>query len=182
MIHTANMPDSEHTEKHQINTISANVKPVTNVAKSHLSITCQTQFRRFWRWALALSLSLALLPAHADVIQIDNEELKSLLEQGVPLIDVRRADEWKQTGVVEGSHLLTFFDAKGNYDVKQWLAELDQIAPNDQPFILICAVGGRTGNISKLLDRRLGFTGVHNLTKGIRGWIKAGEPTTPWSP
>jgi len=182
MIHITRMLNSERREKRPVNKVNATMTPATQMSQSHSLITRQTRFRRFWRWALALSLSLLLLPAHADVIQVDNEELKSLLEQGIPLIDVRRADEWKQTGVVEGSHLLTFFDAKGNYDVKQWLADLDQIAPNDQPFILICAVGGRTGNISKLLDRRLGFTGVHNLTKGIRGWIKAGEPTTPWSP
>ena len=148
---------------------------------THMATTAQSRLNTFWRWALALCLSLMLLPVHAEIVEVNNDELKTLMEQGIPLIDVRRADEWKHTGIVEGSHLLTFFDAKGNYDVKQWLADLEKIAPDDQPFVLICAVGGRTGNISKLLDRRLGYTGVHNVTDGIRGWIKAGEATTPWS-
>ncbi|MBX2826359.1 MAG: rhodanese-like domain-containing protein [Gammaproteobacteria bacterium] len=147
--------------------------------------TLDTTVRRYHRLLVHCLAVIALLmstAAVADITQVDNNELKKLLADGVPLIDVRRPDEWKLTGVVEGSHLLTFFDAKGKYDVKQWLAELEQIAPDNQPFILICAVGGRTGSIANLLDRKLGFTGVHNVTKGIRGWMKAGEPTAAWSP
>jgi len=127
-------------------------------------------------------LLLLVAPVHAEVTQLDNNGLKALLAKGIPLIDVRRPDEWKKTGIVEGSHLLTFFDAKGKYDAQAWLSELEKIAPDDKPFILICAVGGRTGSISKLLDRKLGFTGVYNVTRGINYWIKSGEPTTPWSP
>lgn len=44
---------------------------------------------------------------------IDNAQLKSLVEQGVPLYDVRRPDEWRQSGVVAGSRKLTFVDASG---------------------------------------------------------------------
>ena len=121
---------------------------------------------------LALSFQL-----FADVGQVSNSELKKLRDQGVALIDVRRPDEWASSGIIEGSHLLTFFDKNGRYDVQEWLTELDRIAPDDQPFVLICEVGGRTGNISRLLDEKLGFTGVHNLTKGIRHWIKNGEET-----
>ena len=49
-------------------------------------------------------------------------------EQNVPIIDIRRPDEWRSTGVISGSYLLTFFDAKGNYNLNQWLAELNDIA------------------------------------------------------
>ena len=125
----------------------------------------------------------------AEVEQVSNEELKALREQGVVLVDVRREDEWQRSGTIEGSHLLTFFDKRGQYDIEQWLKDLDAIAPDGAPFVLICEVGGRTGNISRLLERipQYGAQGdrasrVHNLTKGIRHWIANDEPVVPYTP
>ena len=42
---------------------------------------------------------------------VDNAQLKTLIAQGVPVYDIRRPEEWRQTGVVEGSRTLTFVDA-----------------------------------------------------------------------
>lgn len=125
--------------------------------------------------AVLLSLSAA---AQAAVTHIDNDKTRELLAEGIPLIDVRTASEWKQTGIVEGSHLLTFFDEKGNYDIKKWVADLEEIAGKGKPFMLICAVGGRTDNISQFLDQKLGFTKVHNVKKGIVQWLSANKPVT----
>ena len=121
------------------------------------------------------------LSVQADVVPVNNDALKKLIQEGVPLIDVRRKDEWLATGVVEGSHLLTFFDAAGRYDVEQWLHELEQIVSPGQPFMLICEVGGRTGSITSFLDKKLQLPGVHDVSAGIRGWIKAGEPVVPYA-
>lgn len=132
-------------------------------------------------YALTVLLTIPVF-SFADVTQVSNDELKALQESGVELIDVRRPDEWQLSGVIEGSHLLTFFDKAGRYDMDKWLTGLQKIAPDDQPFVLICEVGGRTGSISKLLDQKLGFTQVHNLTKGIRHWIKTGETTVAHQP
>jgi len=55
-----------------------------------------------------LPLLLVALPVSAELINIDDEKLQALIEDGTPGVDVRRADEWRQTGVIEGSHLLTF--------------------------------------------------------------------------
>lgn len=129
-----------------------------------------------------LLLDFCSMSVHAEVTQVDNETLKELREQGVALIDVRREDEWRHTGMIEGSHALTFFDKAGRYNVQKWLSELEKIAPNDAPFVLICAVGGRTKSISNLLDKKLGYTQVHNLTRGIREWITKGEKTVAYQP
>ena len=99
-----------------------------------------------------------------------------LLEQKVPIIDIRRAEEWTQTGIVEGSHLLTFFDAAGNYDARAWLAQLEPIAGKDDPLILICRTGRRTGIVSQFLDKQLGYQKVYNVTKGITHWIDQQHP------
>ena len=81
------------------------------------------------------------MPLHADVIHVDSAGLQRLRTEGVTVIDVRRAEEWSKTGVIEGSHLLTFFDAKGRYDLDRWLPALAAIAESDQPVALICHSG-----------------------------------------
>lgn len=126
---------------------------------------------------VGLTSILFAAPLRAEVAQADNEMLKQLIAQGVPVIDVRTASEWQQTGVIEGSHLLTFFDESGNYDAEAWLAQLATIATDDQPLALICAVGGRTQAITTFLDQKLGYSKVHNVTAGIRAWISAGNET-----
>lgn len=120
-------------------------------------------------------ISLFSLPLRAEVINIDNAEMRQLLEQGVPIIDVRRPEEWRQTGVVKGSHLITFFDRKGNYDINGWMASLSKIAGPDDPFILICRTGNRTGTISRFLGQKLAYHQVHNVTRGITDWIAKGN-------
>ena len=98
-----------------------------------------------------------------------------MMANNVPVIDIRRADEWKGTGVIQGSYKMTFFDARGKYDMDKWLAELDKIAPKDEPFVLICRSGNRTGQVSNFLDKKLGYKKVYHLKNGIKKWIKAGD-------
>ena len=128
---------------------------------------------------LLLLLSLLLLPAvvQAEIIDIDNAQLQKLLAQQVPLVDVRTAPEWTETGVIKGSHLLTFFAADGSYDARTWLAELAPIAGKNDPLILICRTGHRSGVISKFLDQQVGYKTIYNVRKGILYWIDKGNPT-----
>lgn len=137
-----------------------------------------TQLRQIIPLCL-LTLSIFITsPLRAELINIDNTELKELLDEGVPIIDVRRVDEWNDTGIVEGSHLLTFFDDKGRYDAKKWLSELQENVDTDQPVIIICQVGGRTSIIGKWLGQQLGT--VYNVEDGIVGWMKGeGETVVP---
>lgn len=131
---------------------------------------------------VASILLLVTFSVYADVTEVDNQKLQTLIESGVPVIDVRREDEWLKTGVIEGAHKLTFFDKKGKYDAQKWLSELDKIAASDEPFVLICAAGVRSKAIAKLLDKRLGFTQVHNHTKGMNYWLKKGLAVEPHKP
>lgn len=128
---------------------------------------------------LALGVPVQLM---ADVTDVDNASLQSLQAEGVVIIDVRRPDEWKNTGIIEGSHGITFFDEKGRYDVNAWLAEISELVSPDEPFVLICARGVRSSKIAGLLDKRLGYSAVHNVTEGILDWIKQGKPVVAWKP
>ena len=111
--------------------------------------------------------------------EADNSQLQSLIDAGVPIIDVRTAGEWKQTGIIPNSHLLTFFDEQGKYDVQTWLGALQNIAQPDQPMALICATGGRTKAIAHFLSTQLGYQQVYNVSEGIYAWIKEGREVIP---
>ncbi len=111
----------------------------------------------------------------AEVGDLTNDQAKQLMAENVPVIDIRRPDEWQSTGVIKGSHLLTFFDRKGHYDMEKWLAELDKIAGKNDKFILVCRSGNRTGQVSAFLDRKLGYKKVYHLKNGITKWIRAGD-------
>lgn len=125
------------------------------------------------------ALGLGALAAQAAVIDIDNAELARLAASGVAVIDIRTEPEWKETGVIAGSHLLTFFDEKGNADPAAWLRKLQAIAGPGQPVAVICRSGNRTQPVSRLLFQQAGYPTVYNVKKGIRAWAAEGRPLVP---
>ncbi len=65
---------------------------------------------------LLLVALLLVLPVRATVVDVDNTELARLVAAGVPIIDIRTEGEWKETGIVPGSRLFTFFNEHGRAD------------------------------------------------------------------
>ena len=127
--------------------------------------------------AFCAMLALGGLPLRAEVIDVDGAGLERLRAEGVPVVDVRRAEEWRETGVIEGSHLLTFFDRQGRYDLERWLPALARIAESGQPVAFICRSGKRSGRVARMLDERFGYGRVYTAREGILGWIGEGRPT-----
>lgn len=140
-------------------------------------LTC----KRIAPFFLALGFLVAPL-ANAEVMELDNAGLKRLVAEGVAVIDIRRTDEWQQTGVIKGSHLITFFHDKEYkvFDMAAWLEALRKVAAPDQPVVLICRSGNRTKSVTSYLDRSAGYTKVYNVTEGITRWISEGNPTVPY--
>ena len=131
---------------------------------------------KFYAFKLILIINVLVASfAFSDVIEIGNIELKSLLQKNIPLIDIRRKDEWKSTGIVENSILMTFFDKNGKANTNEWLKELNKIANKNDPVILICRTGRRTGIISKFLSEKVGYRLIYDVTDGITDWIKKGN-------
>ena len=128
------------------------------------------------RCLTALVLSLVTTLAQAELIDIDNDELQRLQAAGVPVVDVRTAPEWQETGIVPGSHLLTFFGDGGRAEPVAWLRKLQPIATPGQPVILICRSGNRTRTIGNFLSGKVGYTKVYHVSRGIKDWIKDGNP------
>ena len=113
---------------------------------------------KFYAFKIILIINVLVASfAFSDVIEIGNIELKSLLQKKIPLIDIRRKDEWKSTGIVENSILMTFFDKNGKANTNEWLKELNKIAKKNDPVILIFRTGRRTGIISKFLSEKVGY-------------------------
>ena len=131
---------------------------------------------KFYAFKIILIINVLVASfAFSDVIEIGNIELKSLLQKKIPLIDIRRKDEWKSTGIVENSILMTFFDKNGKANTNEWLKELNKIANKNDPVILICRTGRRTGIISKFLSEKVGYRLIYDVTDGITDWIKKGN-------
>ena len=106
---------------------------------------------------------------------IDNQQLKALQTQGIPVYDIRRTDEWTQTGVVEGSLRLTFVDDKGRV-MPDFVAKFTQAVDKNDPVILICRTGNRTDVLARALAEQLGYTKIYNVKDGITRWISEGQP------
>ena len=106
-------------------------------------------------------------------IGLTAKELAAKLADHV-LVDIRRPEEWQLTGVIDGSHLLTFYDASGNADVAGWMAELTRIATPDDELVLICRSGYRTGIILDFLHAQTPYKQAQHLTNGILGWLEQG--------
>lgn len=127
----------------------------------------------------ALLAGLQMPAAHAEVVNIDNAELTRLAAQGVPIIDIRTTGEWKSTGVIAGSRLLTFFDERGNADPARWLASAKGAAKQDQPIILICRSGNRSQAAAQFLSDRAGYGTVYNVNGGLNSWLAEKRPVVP---
>lgn len=105
---------------------------------------------------------------------IDNAQLQSRLEQGIKLIDIRRPEEWQQTGVVEGSIKSTAFDADGRF-LASFVEMLERTVQPDEEFVVICRTGNRTAALSNWLVTRGGYKNVLNHRDGITDWIGKGR-------
>ena len=112
----------------------------------------------------------------AEIKVINNIEVKDLISKGVPLIDIRSPIEWKETGVIEGSHLITFFNDKGKVNLDNWYVKFNIVADKSKPFILICASGVRSKFASFILSNQFSFPKIYDASEGISGWLKQGQP------
>jgi rhodanese-related sulfurtransferase len=124
--------------------------------------------------ALLTSLSLA-----ATLGSVNVKQLKTLQEEGVPVIDIRTPQEWKQTGIIKGAHQMMFFDAQGKDHAQEWMSNLAKITKDkSRPLIIYCAHANRTKAVGNWLVDKLGYTHVYELKGGIEyGWRDKGEST-----
>ncbi len=90
----------------------------------------------------------------------------TLPAQGYRIIDVREGHEFTgELGHIAGATLVPLAGVLAN-----------AIAWNkDEPLLLVCKSGGRSGNAAQALTR-MGFSKAMNLVGGMLAWNSAGRP------
>ena len=94
----------------------------------------------------------------------------------VLLIDIRRPEEWRDTGIAESAKPVSMHE-------KGFVEKLLALTGGDRskPLALICAAGVRSSFLQSQLSR-LGFTSVIDVSEGMLGsaagdgWLKVGLP------
>ena len=125
---------------------------------------------------LLTALSACSEPPYGN---LDNPQLQLMLEDNVPLYDIRRPEEWRQTGVIEGSQLLTFVDAGGRVQA-DFINRFTAAVGKDDTVMLICRTGSRTSTLARYLVEQMGYTQVFNVRHGITRWISDDMPIKKW--
>ncbi len=104
---------------------------------------------------------------------------KEILENSdMKVVDVRTDMEWQQTGVVPGSHTITFFDHMGNYDAEGFLKAMDDLGGKSVEIGLICRTGSRTAQIAGFMAQQ-GYN-VKNLAGGVMKLMSEGYDLEPY--
>jgi len=134
------------------------------------------------RFLITFCCLIVAFGVRAEIIDINSAELAKLTARGIPLIDVRTAAEWEQTGVVPGSHLLAFFDERGKSDPAVFLERAKAIAKPGDPVIVICRSGNRTKTVSKFLSQEAKYAKVYNVKDGFLAWANEGRPIASAAP
>lgn len=125
---------------------------------------------------------LFALPAWALEIMSAPDARKAVQSGEIILIDVRTPDEWRETGIADVATPITMHN-------NQFLSRLQTVI-NENPgkkIAFICAVGGRSGAITRELESR-GYTDLIDVSEGMlgspngAGWIKRGLPIKPADP
>ncbi len=144
----------------------------TNTTSATPAVTTETPSTT--NVASTAAVSMAAPTKIGKIEDIDNNQLQTLLDQGVTLVDIRLPDEWKQTGIIKDSKLLTLFDEKGAIN-PEFPSKINQIAPTNKPVAIICRTGNRTQIGAQMLSQA-GYGQVYNVQRGITSWIKEGRP------
>ena len=121
-------------------------------------------------------VSTAASAGEPGYTNVDNAALEALIDDGVKIVDVRRPDEWRATGVIPGSALLTAFDARGRFN-PDFPAAFEALVNRGEDVILICRSGNRSTVLARALSAQAGYTHVYNVAGGIVGWMEDGNPT-----
>ena len=110
---------------------------------------------------------------------IDNNQLAQMMKDGVTLVDIRRKEEWQQTGIIKGAKTITFFDKYGRIN-PNFVSEFKALVKPDQPVALICRTGNRTRAASQAISQQLGYKKVYNVSHGMMSWIAEKRPVVAY--
>ncbi|SEW35256.1 Rhodanese-related sulfurtransferase [Aliiroseovarius sediminilitoris] len=121
------------------------------------------------------ALATATLAQNRD-IWTSAEAFEALKQDLIRMLDIRSAEEWRQTGVAQGAWPVSLHDER----FPERLFAARDLAET-RPVALICATGGRSGSVMSSL-RKSGYDSFIDVADGMLGsrsgpgWVKAGLP------
>ena len=126
---------------------------------------------------IILIIALLVSSILAEFKGITPKELLSMQAKGIPVIDIRTKQEWKDRGIIKGAKLMTFFNKRGEPLIAEFMFKLGSLVKSkDKPFIIYCAHANRSKTLGKWLSGTMGFKHVYELKGGIEyGWINKGK-------
>ena len=133
---------------------------------------------------LLLSGVLSASPTASGPLVLTAPEARDMYEAGnLTIVDIRRPEEWRGTGVADGVVRINMLHPGGP---KGFMDELLRQVGGDKnaPIGLICRTGNRTSTVQRYLVAQ-GFTSVYNIREGMAGsgagpgWLARGLPVDP---
>ena len=122
---------------------------------------------------IALNFYAKLYPPENLVIEdLSGKKLASASEYYV--VDIRTPNEWKETGVIKGAHLLTFGSPES------FLNEIRPKLASYQKLALICRSGNRSSRAARKVTKRVNWSVVDvqgGMTRVLGNGYKTVQPT-----
>ena len=117
---------------------------------------------------LLLAVLLIFAPAALSQTVVSPDQALQLARgDRVTIIDIRRPDEWHQSGLPAGTERAMVRLSRGPNEFLHKIAKLTQ-GDKSKPIALICTAGVRFGYAAKLLASR-GYTQVMDISEGMLG-------------
>ena len=102
------------------------------------------------KYLLTVMALVLALPALAK--DLSPKELMTYQSNGVLIVDIRRNEEWTDTGIINGAKTITAFTKAGSLH-PDFQVKFASLVPNpDTPFILYCRSGRRTEILRDALE------------------------------
>ena len=120
-------------------------------------------------------------PSFAGSQLSPRQAFEAAREGSIFLVDIRRPDEWKATGIPDGAHPI-------DMRRKDFIAALDAVtgARKSAAIALICARGVRSAYLSNILTQA-GYSSILNVPEGMLGsragpgWLESNLPVRPFA-
>jgi rhodanese-related sulfurtransferase len=122
-------------------------------------------------------INVEIPPALANV---NPQQLIQAQKNNALIIDIRRSEEWLETGIIDGAKTITAFTKEGNLHPQFRENFLPLIKELDENILLYCRSGNRTAMLGAALVDQLGLTNVKHLSGGILEWKGQGLTTVEY--
>ena len=123
-----------------------------------------------------LSILVSLAFGFKDV---ESDEVSMMAaSQDVVVVDVRTKEEWIESGVIQNSIPITYFDAQAKPLKDDFIKKLQGYTKGDKtkPVLLVCRTGFRSKLVSGILERE-GYKNVYNYKYGMVNWLSERRAT-----